>query len=157
MTLRRAIECIFRGRYESANVAPPTLEFVALESLARRALFYAGRPDFADPRHIAVMLGFKILPRAPRGMCGEGSAAGVIAYQWDADSRVRGLRAAHGLAHAILTEEIGEHSDADAWLLTAMLVVPPWAMGDRVIEHRFAPAWFVDAWRTAALGDAEIA
>lgn len=149
MDLQRYVESILAGRYGAAETAPPTLELAEIDSLARRALYYAQRPDFADPRHIAVALGLRLLPRAPRGLCGEGTALGIIAYRWDADPSVRGLRVAHGVAHAVLAEERGEHGDADAWLLTAAIVVPPWATEIVLLRPEIAtahaPRWLIDA------------
>jgi hypothetical protein len=150
MPLRTHVEHVLAGRYDRAGVPRPQLELADLEWLARQAHGYAGLPTiFPDPRHIAVAIGLRLLPRAPRGVCGEGVANGVIAFRPDPDGGTQGLRVFHGLAHAILLEERQVTGDGDAWALTALLIVPP-----RSAEHvranmdaacAHAPRWMVEA------------
>lgn len=144
-TLERYVTGILRGEGEPA----PMWDRDALESLARRSLARAGRPPFADPRHLAVALGFELLPRSPPGLCGEGTARGLIAYAWSADPREVGLRVGHGLAHALLHHQFDGSNDADAWVLTAFLLLPRSAVqtypSDAVEARAHAPVWFVRA------------
>lgn len=150
MDIQHYVESILRLEFQRVRVESPRLEPAEIESLAYRAQIHAARPDlFPDPRHTAIALGFKLLPRAPRGLCGEGTAFGVIAFRWDPDPQVRGLRVLHGLAHAILCEETSGSNDADAWMLTGALAVPrtvvdvTFADPDRAAAH--VPRWFVEA------------
>jgi hypothetical protein len=122
--LRRYVEHILAGRYDRAGIERPRLEPGDHELLGTLVHDRARRPRlFPDPRHLAVALGFRIVPRAPRGLCGEGTAHGIIAYRWHADPRVRGLLILHGIAHAVLDREIGRTNDADAWAVTATVAV----------------------------------
>lgn len=145
-TLERYVTTILCG---DGNGGRPLWGCEALESLAKRALAQASRPTFSDPRHLAVALGFELLPRAPSGLCGEATARGLIAYMWSADPREVGLRVAHGLAHALLGRQFEASNDADAWVLTAFLLVPRSAvhtLPPSVVEqHARAPVWFVRA------------
>lgn len=102
----------------------------------------------SDPRHIAVALGFELLPRCPPGQwCGEGTCRGVIAYAWSADRREVGMRVGHGLGHGILERHGEAHTDGDAWALTAMILVPRAVVHTRppraVVDAAWAPEWFV--------------
>jgi hypothetical protein len=143
ITLERYVTKILRGEDECR----PLWARDALESLARRSLARAGRPAFADPRHLAIALDFELLPRAPPGLCGEGMARGLIAYAWSPDPREVGLRVGHGLAHALLQQQFDASNDADAWVLTAMLLLPRAAVQtrppDEVERCARAPLWFV--------------
>lgn len=143
-TLEQYAGAILRG----GDGAPrPLWSREALESLARRALATASRPLFADPRHIAIALGLELLPRAPPGLCGEGTARGIVAYAWSADHRDVGVRVGHGIAHALLHRQFDPSTDADAWALTAMLLVPRAAVQthrvDELVRLARAPEWIV--------------
>lgn len=139
MDLQRRIEIVLAGQHERAGLAPPLHDLTTLRSLARRARDYSMAPGRdPDPRWIAVALGFRLLPRAPRGMCGEGFARGVIAFRPDVDASMQGLRVFHGLAHAILWDEADDNNEADAWILSALLPPHPSA---------HAPSWLTAAAR----------
>jgi hypothetical protein len=148
--LRRYVQHILAGDYDRAELEPPRFGYRDLHHLARCAIEKAGRPrPFADPRHYVAALGLRLLPRAPRGLCGEGSALDVVAFRWDPDPQVRGPRVMHGLAHAILRTETGASNDADAWTLTGQLFVLDTQIGlararpDLACAH--APLWLVAA------------
>ncbi len=159
MPFRRHVENALAGRFDRAGVPPATIELSDLEWLARQAHGYAELGDpVPDPRHLAVALGLQLLPRAPRGLCGEGVANGVIAYRPDPDPGVQGLRVFHGLAHSILLEERNTTGDGDAWALTALLIVPPRfaemvRRNPAAVVH--APQWMVDA--ALSLGEQALA
>lgn len=132
MEFCRYVQAILRGDYCAARVEPPRFSLADLGELARAALLKAARPrPFPDPRHVAVALKLKLISRAPRGLCGEGTALGRVAFRWDPDPQVLGMRVMHGVAHAILDGDSGPSSDSDAWQLTGLLFVP---------EHRVALA-----------------
>lgn len=146
--LEQYVSAILRGLSDVAGAPRALLSLDNLDSLAKRILARAGRPELASPRHIAVALGYRLLPRCPPGQwCGEGVSRGVIAYEWSPDHREVGLRVGHGTAHCELEKNGERHTDADAWVLTAMLLVPrsavhtksPWELEDAA----WAPAWFV--------------
>jgi hypothetical protein len=142
------VEHILRGEYDRAQVAHPRFSLDDFNTLAEATHAKAARPRlFPDPRHLAVGNDLTLLPRAPRGVCGEGVAFGRVAFEPSIDPREQGLSVLHGLAHAILHSEDGGSSDTDAWLLTGCLWIrrstaavasadPP-----RVATH--VPLWFV--------------
>ena len=143
------VRAIVDGRPDDVSLPPPRWSPDALESLARRVLSNAGRPTWSDPRHVALALGNRLLPRAPCGMCGEGCAPGVIAYDWGAEPKLRGLLVGHGVAHQVLRTQPEESNEADAWLLTTELLLPvrdahPRALAD-LIALVWAPEWCVRA------------
>ncbi len=92
-------------------------------------------------------IGSRLLPRAPQGLCGEGTTAGVIAYDWSAEPKLRGLLVAHGLAHRILRRQPEETNEADAWWLTIHLLFPPCDVQPLtmcgVMDAAWAPEWCV--------------
>jgi hypothetical protein len=126
---REYVQAILRGDYESAELEPPRLDPYDLDELAESFHERARRPRrFPDPRHLAVANGLVLIPRAPSGYGGEATALGRIAYRWHPDPQVRGLHILHGAAHAILHTESGASTEADAWLLTGALAIPPRSM-----------------------------
>jgi hypothetical protein len=146
-SLEQYVSAILRGDCDGSGAPQPLLDLDTLESVARRALASAGRPEMADPRHLAVALGYELLPRRPPGQwCGEGVCRGVIAYAWSPDRREVGLRVCHGLAHSLLDRQGDPHTDGDAWALTAMLLVPRAAAHTRpaqaILDAAWAPTWF---------------
>ncbi len=105
-----------------------------LSRLAERAHQYSGAPSpFPDPQHIAVGLGFTLLPRAPR-FCGDGAERGCVRFEYNADSQAMGMSVFHSLAHCILRDERDGGSEEDAVQLATMLVVPRFAV-DLVREN----------------------
>ncbi len=149
MELRGYVAHILAWRFDAVAIRP-ACTFAELSSLADRAHWYAAIGDpFPDPRVLAVALDYSLIPRAPRGLCGEGTALGRIAFRADHDRQVQGLRVLHGLAHAILHEEREANTDADAWVLTGLLAVPlrfvSIALSDPQRAATHVPAWFVEA------------
>lgn len=110
---------------------------------------HAGVPVlFPDPRHLAVGLGFELLPRAPRVTCGEAASQERVAYTRRInDPQAQGIEVFHGLAHAILWEERDCVSENDAWMLAALICVPPrmaeYAASNMDEATAHAPEWFV--------------
>ena len=96
----------------------------------------------------ALVLRYRLLPRAPRGMCGEGTVPGVIAYDWSAGRELRGLLVMHGVAHQLLLTQPEPSNECDAWLLTAALLLLACDLhraGRAVFALAHAPGWFVAA------------
>lgn len=62
-----------------------------------------------------------------------------------------GLRVGHGVAHALLQQQFDPSNDADAWALTAYLLLPRSAVQtyplDALEREARAPGWFVRAAR----------
>jgi len=124
MELRRYVQHILAGNYDRAGVEPPCFAYRDLHELARAAIVKAARPRaFPDPRHVVVALDLRLLPRAPKGLCGEGSTLDTVAYRWSPDPQLRGALVMHGLSHAILKNGSDASNDADAWTLTGCLFV----------------------------------
>lgn len=149
MDLRGYVEHILAWQFDAVAIRP-ACQLAELSSLAERAHYYAAVDDpFPDPRVLAVALGFELIPRAPRGLCGEGTALGRIAFRADPNRQTQGLRVLHGLAHAILHEERETNTDADAWVLTGLLAVPlrfvSLALSEPERATTHVPSWFVDA------------
>jgi hypothetical protein len=147
-TLEQYVSAILRGDSDAAGTPQCLLTLDALDSLARRTLARARRPEMADPRHLAVAFGYELLPRSPPGQwCGEGVSRGVIAYEWFPDPREVGVRVGHGTAHGVLEKSGDKHTDGDAWVLTAMILVPRAVVHTRsqaeVMAAAWAPPWFV--------------
>lgn len=141
------VRAILDGRYEAVRQRPPLWHPDAIDSLARRILASANREPFPDPRHVALARRHRLLPRAPQGMCGEGAAPGVIAYDWSAPPKLRGALVMHGVGHQALRREADESNEADAWHLTAALLLPlyethPLSLSD-IIARAWAPEWMV--------------
>jgi hypothetical protein len=84
---------------------------IKLTHIAESTLRRAGRPAGADMRHVAVASGFKIVPRAPRGL-DSAYEGGVVAYRYHRDPVIRGRRVAEGLAAGLLTQ-LGETCSPD--------------------------------------------
>lgn len=63
------------------------------------------------------------------------------------DPREVGVRVGHGTAHGVLEKSGERHTDGDAWVLTAMLLVPRATVHTRppaeIIAAAWAPQWFV--------------
>jgi hypothetical protein len=98
---------------------------------------------------VALALGNRLLPRAPHGMCGECCAPGVIAYDWSAGPKLRGLLVMHAVAHQILRTQPEESNEADVWRLTIELLLPvrdahPRSLVD-LVALAWAPEWCVRA------------
>lgn len=149
MDLQRYVAAIFRGRYDQAETPAPSHDLDHLEAMAAAAHAAARRPEWhSSPRVMAHELGYKTIPRAPPGLCGEGTRPGLIGYEWDADPRVRGLRVGHGLAHRVLDRASGDSNDADAWIVTGGILVPRWVVRCHdpasIAARAHAPAWFVE-------------
>lgn len=144
--LRQFVTAILVGDYQAVALDPPRRSPEELRSMARRYLALAARPVFADPRHIAVARGVDLIPRAPRGLCGEGTVPGTIAYDGAAEPRLRGLYVGHGLSHLILSPQPDESNESDAWWLTSYLLVPPSERDRRgwneMEQLAHAPQWF---------------
>lgn len=141
------VRAIVEGRYGAIRQAPPLWHPDAYDSLAKRILSNAARPQFSDPRHVARALRYSLLPRAPRGMCGEGTAPGVVAYDWSAEPKLRGMLVMHGVAPQVLRTQPDDSNEADAWLLTIELLLPgfhthPLALSE-IIVRAWAPEWVV--------------
>jgi hypothetical protein len=111
-----------------------------------------------DPRWFAYSLGLRVGKSAHVPCGGEVTGFGVVVYQDTSDRQDRGLRVYHGIAHALLEREDWTHTEADAWLLTLELAIPPSALREHGIEHvrrvAHAPAWAVDLWAPFARGSA---
>lgn len=130
----------------------PQLELDEHRLVATWVRDLAARPRLAcDPVHYAVRLGFVVLDRVPQGVGGESTDGTTILYRWHESPRIRGLRVAHGLAHAVLVMGRWSHTEADAWLVAAELLWPtemarrvgcPTA-GARLQPH--APRWLIEA------------
>lgn len=136
----------------ATDLEPPRLEAAEHRLVAARVRELAARPRLVcDPVHYAVRLGFAVVDRAPSGVGGEVTDGEVILYRWHQSPRVRGVRVAHGLAHAVLVMWRWPHTEADAWLLAAELLWPSElsrtvhcaATGARLQPH--APAWLIEA------------
>lgn len=126
--------------------------------VADRVREVAARPRLVcDPVHLAVRLGVAVVDRAPIGVGGEVADERSIFYRWHPSPRVRGVRVAHGLAHAVLASWRWEHGEADAWCVTAHLLWPAElarrvqsvAAALRVQPH--APRWLLEAQTKAVL------
>jgi len=140
---------IVEGRYDSVRQPPPRRSPDELRYIARVALATAGRPPLSDPRHVALAGGARLLPRAPSGLCGEGTQGGTIAYDWGAEPKLRGLLVAHGDAHRILSARPENTNEADAWWLTVWMLMPRPIVREltvaQALDRVWAPAWFVTA------------
>lgn len=143
------VRAILDGRGDTVRQPPPLWSPDALASLARRTLARADRPPWSDPRHLALALRHRLLPRAPPGVCGEGTVPGVIAYDWSAAPKLRGLLVGHGIAHQALRTQPEESNESDAWLLTIELLVPPYDAHPlglaEIVDRAWAPEWCVRA------------
>lgn len=151
---RRGIERLFTGRWADSGFGAPLMYPGDRIQVARRALEAAELWPCADPRHLAVESGFKVCACRVRDCGGETTDGETIFYRWHPDRRVRGLLLAHGLAHALLIREGWEHSEADAWWLTADLVMAgALAVMDleQVVREAHAPEWFVRAFAAVCL------
>lgn len=85
-----------------------------VSEVAARALRFRGRSS--DPRHLAVALGFRLLPREtfsppPR----------TVAYAWHPDPRVVAARVALGLSELLLREAEVRRAPGDAAQLARLL------------------------------------
>jgi hypothetical protein len=140
---------IIDGRFDELRLPAPRWKPDAIGSRARRALASADRPHWSDPRHIAYALGSRLLPRAPNGTCGESCIPGVIAYDWGTDRKLRGMLVMHGTGHQILRTQPEDSNEADAWLLTLAMLLPPEHMHSlsvaAIIERAWAPEAIVKA------------
>lgn len=145
--LEQFVTAILTERYDLVQLAPPLWSPDAHDSFVRRLLARAGRPPWSDPRHIALALGHRLVPRAPRGMCGEGCSPDVIAYDWGAGREVRGMLVGHGCIHQNVRRQPEESNESDAWWMTARLCVPPRDVhslrDSEVLTKAHAPAYFV--------------
>lgn len=150
MELRKYVQHILAGNYDRAGVEPPCFPLRDLHELARAAIAKAARPrPFPDPRHVVAALDLQLLPRAPKGLCGEGSTLNTVAYRWDPDPQLRGTYVMHGLSHSILKSESGASNDADAWTLTGCLFVldhqVKLAAESTALATAHAPLWLIAA------------
>lgn len=147
--LQRFVCAIIDGRHDEVEQAAPLWEPDALASFVRRKLAGCNRPDWSDPRHLAIKAGGRLLPRGPGGMCGEGCARGVIAYDYGVCPKQRGLLVGHGTKHLLLGRQPDDFNEADAWIATGLWLIPPHhthSMGlSEIVARAWAPEWFVRA------------
>ena len=141
------VRAIITGRFASVKLPAPRWSPDAIDSLAKRILSNAARPNLSDPRHIAVALGHTLIPRAPSGMCGEGCAPGVIAYDGCAEPKLRGALVMHGVSHQATRKQPEDTNESDNWLLTVALLLPPFVthpmpLSDLIVRA-WAPEWMV--------------
>jgi hypothetical protein len=144
------VEHILRGEYDRAGVAHPRFSLDDLNTFADAAHIKANRPRLhPKPHHLAVGNEMILVPRAPRGSCGEGSAFGRVAFEPSIDPQEEGLNVLHGIAHVILHDDNGDSSDTDAWLLTGCLWIRrstlALAEADPIRLATHVPLWFVYA------------
>lgn len=123
------------------------LSLTYIREVAARALRDAKLSQTTpDPRHIAVRLGYVILPRARGDMIPNRR---LIAYSYDPDPHLLGLRVAFALASKLLEEHGSVATDTDRWHLAACLLLPTDELNR--LRHPLeepvatAPGWFVDA------------
>lgn len=115
---------VWAGRWDEAGAGPVLTEPGDRREIARRA-----RLDFDDeplrrPFAFARHCGFEPIIAPVRGCGGELGTDRIIYIRWHIDHETLALRALHGVAHALFRREGWEHSEADAWLLTADLIRP---------------------------------
>lgn len=108
------------GRWDAVS-GPVLTEPGDRREIARRArLDFDGHPlcrPFAFARH----LGIEPVIAPVRGCGGELASREILYVRWHIDRAVMAERVLHGIAHALFRREAWEHSEADAWLLTAEL------------------------------------
>ena len=141
------VRAIIEGRHDEVEQPAPLWEPDALGSFTRRKLAGANRPSWSDPRHNALKVGARLLPRAPRGLCGEGCAANVVAYDYGTCPKHRGLLVGHGTQHHLFKRQPDDFTEADVWIATGLWLIPPHhshSMGlAEIIARAHAPEWFV--------------
>jgi hypothetical protein len=147
--LQSKVAAILGGRYDVAEVSPPCLDVGDYAQIAQSVRDRAGRPDeWCDPRGFALALGYRVKPSPLCDCSGEATDGRVLLYRYSHDRRVRGTRIWHGIAHGELLRW-GEHTEADAWLLTAELVVPArlaalWTPAALVAVQLHAHEWLIE-------------
>lgn len=99
--------------------------------------------------HMAIALGYEVVSGyLPCGMI-EFTDGRTIWFRPAPDAREEALRIAHALAHCVLMAEGEDHTESDAWRLTAALLEPD----RRAWRFRQAPPrtprWFWACWVTA--------
>lgn len=72
---------------------------------------------------------------------------GVIAYDWGAEPKRRGLLVSHAIAHQALRTQPEASNEADAWQLTMGIALPlsdahPLGLAE-IIDRAWAPEWCV--------------
>lgn len=157
---RRGLVSLLQG-VPPEGLERPRLELDEHRLVATWVRDLAARPRLVcDPLHYAVRLGFVVLDRVPQGVGGETTDGTTILYRWHESPRIRGLRVAHGLAHAVLVMGRWAHCEADAWIVAAELLWPTEmarrvgcpATGARLQPH--APRWLIEAQTIRVLREA---
>jgi hypothetical protein len=150
----RKLQHLIAGRWERAGVDPPVMYPYDRVHLVCRAMDRAGHTFWDDPRDLAAGLNLKTAPFRAKGCGVELAGEGVVAFQWCADRRERGLRILHGIAHAELLREKWEHTEADVWLVTLEFAAPMHECRDldteEVAREAHAPADLVRLWHPVA-------
>lgn len=115
---------VLAGRWDAAGVGPVLTEPGDRREIARRARMDFDGDPLRHPMRFARHLGIEPVIAPVRGCGGETGSDTRIYIRWNIDRAVVAERALHGVAHALFRREAWEHSEADAWLLTAELMRP---------------------------------
>jgi hypothetical protein len=110
----------FHSEQELTAREREAMRAVELAGIAENALQRANRPAGSEPRHVAVKLGFQLLPRCPRTL-DYAYLPKVIAYRFDRNRVVRDRRVALGLACGVLTEHREPFTSDDVLDLACLL------------------------------------
>lgn len=119
--MRTRITRLYQLGWDACRLPPPHLWPGDRRQIAARAWDQAGLERGADPRHLAVRLGFRVYRLDIRDCGGECTDGYRIVYRPHPNRFVEQLHVAHGLAHALLQREAWDHSETDALFLTADL------------------------------------
>lgn len=140
---------LFAGRWQLTRFGSPKMYPGDRLMVARRIRDAAGLPDDAPPRHIAYRLGLVPVPAPVPGCGGEVCGHGMILYRPSVWPETEAVRLAHGISHHQLSVEGWDHSEADAWWVTADVLCPAnMRRRGEVADH--VPRWLADAFERVA-------
>lgn len=158
MADQREIMACLRGRWNEARMEPPRHDRAVWRGIAEQVREKTKRPKLlTSPEHHARRLLIEVLDRLPTGIEGECCSVTRIYFAPHEDQRIEGLRIAHGLAHVVLARWEWEHSEADAWHVTAEILFPSF-LAARIHSpyvaarlQPWAPTWFLEAYLAGVL------
>lgn len=144
LSLSNYVSTIYRRRWDEAGVMPPLQLPDTYEWLERRVrVEYPDTWPLDDPEKLLKREGFwlEFRPGFACGVCIEDTILASIRK----DPKERFLLLHHERVHAWARKLGYEFNDADAWLCTAVLLVPPWFRVDApsLLLWSRLPAWFL--------------
>jgi hypothetical protein len=163
---RRRVERVLAGRPDAANLPASTISLREAAWIATDAINRANHPEeLPDPRELVVALEHYIceaspprtigsevvMPMPPAVHDGPLGRRKVCFYRWHVESRTRGFRVFHGLAHILLGDKGNE---TDAVLVTCALASPLDLLEEVgaayvAVKQLHAPEWVAPAFDRA--------